>query len=37
MATFTENFTRMRQDFDKAHADRNQLIQDSAKGANMTR
>jgi len=29
MATFTEEFTRMRQDFDQAHADRDQLIQDT--------
>ena len=29
MATFTEEFTRMRQDFDQAQADRDQLFQDT--------
>ena len=29
MATFTDNFTRMRQDFDQAQADRDQLFQDT--------
>lgn len=31
MAVFTEEFTRMRQDFDQAQADREQLIQDTCK------
>ena len=29
MATFTEEFTRMRQDFDQAQADRHQLFDDT--------
>jgi len=29
MATFTEEFTRMRQDFDQAQADRHQLFHDT--------
>jgi uncharacterized phage infection (PIP) family protein YhgE len=29
MATFTEEFTRMRQDFDQAQADRNQLYENT--------
>jgi hypothetical protein len=29
MATFTEEFTRMRQDFDQAQTDRHQLFQDT--------
>jgi len=29
MATFTEEFTRMRQDFDQAQADRDQLFRDT--------
>ena len=29
MAIFTDDFTRMRQDFDQAQADREQLIQDT--------
>jgi len=29
MATFTEEFTRMRQDFDRAQADRHQLFDDT--------
>jgi hypothetical protein len=29
MATFTEEFTRMRQDFDQAQADRRQLFEDT--------
>jgi gamma-glutamyl:cysteine ligase YbdK (ATP-grasp superfamily) len=29
MATFTEEFTRMRQDFDQAEADRHQLFHDT--------
>ncbi len=29
MATFTEDFTRMRQDCDNAHAERRQLVQDT--------
>jgi predicted nucleic acid-binding Zn-ribbon protein len=29
MATFTEEFTRMRQDFDQAQADRTQLFHDT--------